>query len=64
MSKEEKATMGERVKETMEGLTEGEKRYQLEEEKYALHQKVYVGQLSNEEESDTESDYSGCSHFG
>ena len=64
MSEEEKATMGETTEETTEGLTEMEKRYQLEEEKYALHQKVYVGQLCNEEESDTESDYSGYSHFG
>ena len=37
MSEEEKATMGEMKEETMEGLTEAEKRYQLEEEKYALH---------------------------
>ena len=63
MSEEEKATMGETTEETTEGLTEVEKRYQLEEEKYALHQKVYVGQLSNEEESDTESDYSDYSPF-
>ena len=64
MSEEEKATTGEMMEETMEGLTEVEKRYQLEEEKYALYQKVYVGQLSKEEESDTESDYSGYNHFG
>ena len=64
MSEEEKAMMGEMTKETTEGLTEVEKGYQLEEEKYALHQKAYVGQLSDEEESDTELDYSGYSHLG
>ena len=37
MSEEEKATMGEVEEETMEGSTEVEKRYQLEEERYALH---------------------------
>ena len=63
MSEDEKATLGEMMEETMEGLTEVEKRYQLEEEKYALHQKVYVGQFSDEEESDMKSDYSGYSHF-
>ena len=53
---------------TMEGTTEElidvEKTYQLEEEKYVLHQKVYVGQLGDEEDSDTRSDYSGYSYFG
>ena len=44
MSEEEKLTTGEMTKETVEGLTEMEKRFQLEEEKYALHQKVYIGQ--------------------
>ena len=62
MSKEEKATMGETKEETTEGLTEVEKRYQLEEEKYALHKRVYVGQLSDKE-SDTKSDYSKYNHF-
>ena len=64
MSEEEKATLGEITEEAMEGLTEAEKMYQLEEDNYALHQKVYIGQLSNEEERDTESDYSGYDHFG
>ena len=59
-SEEEKATM----EVTMEELTEVEKRYQLKEEKYVLHQRAYIGQLSNEEESDTGSDYSGYSYFG
>ena len=63
MSEEEKLTTGEMTKETVEGLTEMEKRFQLEEEKYALHQKVYIGQLSDEEESDTKSDYSDYNHF-
>ena len=61
MSKEEeKATM----EETMEEITEVEMRYQQEEENYALHQKVYGEQLSEEEESYTRSDYSGYSYFG
>ena len=64
MSEEGKATRGEATEETTGGLTEVEKRYQLEEKNYALHQKVYVGQLSGKEENDTESDYSGYSHFG
>ena len=55
--KVEKASMGEMTKENTEGLTETEKRFQLEEEKYVLHQRVYIGQLSDQEESDTESDY-------
>ena len=57
-------TMDETVEETMEELTEVEKRYQLEEEKYALHQKVYVGQLIDEEGCDTRSYYPGDSYFG
>ena len=40
-----------------------EKGFQLGEEKYALHQKVYVRQLSNEEESSTESDCLSNNHF-
>ena len=63
MSEEERVTMEEATKKTMKGLTEMEKRFPLEEEKYALHQKVYVRQLSNEEGSYTESDYSGFNHF-
>ena len=46
-SEEEKATMegtmGETMEETMEELTVDEKRYQLEEEKYVLPQKAYLG---------------------
>ena len=63
MSEEEKATRGETKEETTEGLTEAEKRHQLEEEKYALHQRVYIGQLSDEEESHAKSDYSDYNHF-
>ena len=43
---------------------EAEKKYQLEEEKYALQEKVYIGQLIEEEESNTRSDYSAYSYFG
>ena len=41
-----------------------ETRYQWEEEKYVLQQKIYVGQLSKEEESNTGSDYPGYSYLG
>ena len=41
MSEEEKATTQEMV--------EAEMRYQQEEEKYVQQQKIYVGQLSEEE---------------
>ena len=47
----------------MEEMTETEKNYQLEEEKYVL-QKVYISQLNKEEESITRSYYSGYSYFG
>ena len=35
-------------------LSEAERRLQEEEENYELHQRIYVGQLSDEKESDTE----------
>ena len=57
-------TASEEEKASMEELMEAETRYQQEEEKYVLQQKVYIGQLSKEEKSDTSSDYSGCSYFG
>ena len=57
-------TSVEEEKATMEELMEMETKYQQEEEKYGLQQKVYIDQLSKEEESDTGSDYSGYSYFG
>ena len=54
----------EEEKATTEELMEVDIRYQQEEEKYMLWQKVYIGQLREEEESDTSSDYSGYSYFG
>ena len=39
-------------------------RKQQQEEKYKVYQRTYVGQLSEEEESNTESDYSSYSYFG
>ena len=39
-----------------EELSEVEKRLQKEEEKYDLYGRVYVGQLSKQEESDADSD--------
>ena len=50
---EEKAMMEEMPEETMEEMTEAEKKYQQGEEKYILQQKVYIGQLSEEGESNT-----------
>ena len=43
-------------------LSEAERKLQ-EEEMYEWYQRVYVGQLSEEEESDTESDCSGYIYF-
>ena len=34
-----------------EGLSEAKKRLQRDEEQYELYDRIYVGQLSNEEES-------------
>ena len=45
-------------------LSEAERKQQQEEEKYVVYQRTYVGQLSEEEESDSESDNSGYSYFG
>ena len=45
-------------------LSEAERKQQQEEEKYEVYQRTYMGQLSEEEESDTESDYSVYSYFG
>ena len=46
-----------------EELLEVEKRLQKEEEKYDLYRRVYIGQLSKEEESDTDSDCSTHGYF-
>ena len=46
-----------------EELLEVEKRLQREEEKYDLYGRVYVGQLSEEEESDMDSDCLTYSYF-
>ena len=39
-----------------EGLSEAEKRPQREEEQYELYDRIYVGQLSDKEESDADTD--------
>ena len=44
-------------------LTEVEKRDQQEEKKCVMYRRTYIGQLSEEEESNTKSDYSGSSYF-
>ena len=56
MKKEEKATT--------EEMTEVETRCKQEEENSMPQQKIYIGQLSKEEGSDTGSEYSGYSYFG
>ena len=47
-----------------EGLLEVEKRPQREEEKYKLYDRMYVSQLSNKEESDTDTDGLTYTYFG
>ena len=44
-------------------LLEEERKLQQEEENYKQYQRIYVGQLSEEEEGDTESDCSTYSYF-
>ena len=44
-------------------LSEVERKLQQEEEKYEQYQRIYIGQLREEQESDTESDCSGYSCF-
>ena len=46
-----------------DALSEAEKSTKQEEEKCVVCQRTYVGQLSEEEESITELDYSGYSYF-
>ena len=38
-------------------------RKQQQGEKYVVYQRIYMGQLSEEEDSNTESDFSGYSYF-
>ena len=47
-----------------EELLEAEKRFQREEERYEFYDKIYVGQLSKEEESDMDTDGSIYTYFG
>ena len=47
-----------------EELLEEDKRLQREEEKYELYYRIYVGQLSNKEESNTDTDGSTDTYFG
>ena len=56
--------MEEMTEETTEEITKTEKKYKQEEEKCMLQEKVYIGQFSKGEESNTGSDYSGYSYFG
>ena len=43
-------------------LSKMERKQQQEEDKYEVYQRTYMGQLSEEEESNTESYYSGYIH--
>ena len=47
-----------------EELSEAEKKLQREEEKYELYDRIYMGQLSNEEESNTDTNSSTSTYFG
>ena len=47
-----------------EGLSEGEKRLQREEEQYELYDRIYIGQLSSKEESNMNTDSSTSTYFG
>ena len=51
------------AKNDCEELSEGERNLQQEEEKCELYHRIYVGQLSEEGESDTESDGLTYSYF-
>ena len=46
-----------------EELLKEEKRLQQEEEKYDIYRRVYIGQLSKEEESDMDSECLTYRHF-
>ena len=46
------------------GLTEAERKRQREEEKYEIFDQIYVGQLSNEEDSNTDIDELAYTYFG
>ena len=46
-----------------EGLSEEEKRLLRDEEQYELYERIYVGQLGNEEESDTDTNNSAYTYF-
>ena len=56
-------TMDEEEQVTTEETMQAETRYQQEEVKYMLQHKIYIDQLSKEEESNTGSEYSGYSYF-
>ena len=47
-----------------EELTEVEKKLQREEEQYELYDKIHMGQLSNKEESNTDTDSLTYTYFG
>ena len=60
---DEKKAPKEMTEKTDNELTKVEKRNQQEEEKYAMYQRAYTGQLSEEEESNMDSDYSESGYF-
>ena len=47
-----------------EGLMEAQRRLQREEEMYEVYNRIYMGQLSDKEESNTDTDDSQYPYFG
>ena len=58
------ATADATTENTDEGLTETKMRLQREEEKFEVYDRIYVSLLSEEEDSNTETDESMYTHFG
>ena len=47
-----------------EELAEVERKLQREEEKYKMYNRIYMGQLSDEEDSDMDTDDTSYTYFG
>ena len=47
-----------------EELMEAERKLQREEENYEMYDRIYVGQLNDEEDSDTDADDMSYTYFG
>ena len=57
------ATSEDTTENTDEGLTEAEEKLQMEEEKFKMYDRIYMGLLNDEEDSDTETDKSTYTYF-